>query len=124
MNTPIGTTTFAAILQHIVDQVPGAIGAIFADQLWNARETLLRDGRFAWIQKQRGLELYDLETDPGEHHDLAAAASERAAEGARRIGEFRNACPRLSMALHAGRGYPQALDPERLRALRALGYVQ
>jgi len=118
-----GGRTLAAMLRG-ADLGDGAAPAIFADQLWNARETLLRDGRFAWIQKQRGLELYDLETDPGEHHDLAAAAPERAAEGARRIGEFRDACPRLSMALHAGRGYPQALDPERLRALRALGYVQ
>jgi arylsulfatase A-like enzyme len=95
----------------------------FAEQLWGPRQTLLRTGSLAWVQKTTGLELYDVAADPHEQHDLAAARPAEVGEGARRIAAFREACARqaegLAASVTAG-----ALDPGRTEALRALGYIE
>jgi arylsulfatase A-like enzyme len=103
----------------------GALPAreVFAEQLWGPRQTLLRTDTRAWIQKESGLELYDVVADPTEQHDLAAARPEEAAEGGRRIAAFRKTCTLQSRALVASRT-TGALDPARTDALRALGYVE
>jgi arylsulfatase A-like enzyme len=96
--------------------------AVFAEQLWGARETLLRTQRHAWIERGQGLELYDVRQDPGEAHDLAAGEPERVADGRARLQAFREGCDARGRALGAGtQGLP--VDPERSRALRALGYT-
>ena len=98
---------------------------LFAEQLWwEPRHTLLRTARYAWIDKPGGLELYDLVNDPREQRNLGRERADLAAEGGRRIAEFRTACQRLQLALRSNGPTPTPLDPERVRALRALGYVR
>ena len=92
--------------------------AIFAEQLWGKRQTLLRTPGRAWVQKESGLELYDLDSDPGEHHDLARDEPAVAADGARRIAEFRARCAQQQQALRAGH-VAAPLDPDRTKAKRA-----
>jgi arylsulfatase A-like enzyme len=96
---------------------------IFSEQLWGARQTLLRTDTRAWIQKTTGLELYDIVADPNEQHDLATAHAAEAADGGRRIAAFREACARQAEGLQvsATAGAP---DPARTEALRALGYIE
>jgi arylsulfatase A-like enzyme len=96
---------------------------VFAEQLWGGRQTLLRDGRWAWIKTTKGTELYDMSVDPHQQKDLAASDAQRAADGDKRIDAFRKACAAEQQALRAG-GESAPLDPQRKRALEALGYVQ
>ena len=102
---------------------PSTEPRVFAEQLWGARQTLLRDGRWAWIKTPKGTELYDMSVDPHQQKDLAPSDAQRAADGDKRIDAFRKACAAEQQALRAG-GESAPLDPQRKRALEALGYVQ
>jgi arylsulfatase A-like enzyme len=62
-------------------------------------------------------QLFDVARDPRERRDLAAEQPERAAELERRIAEWRAQHTRAETA-------PEAISPEDLERLRALGYVQ
>jgi choline-sulfatase len=74
-----------------------------------------RVGRHKYIRAPRP-ELYDLLTDPGEEHDLAAREPERVAS--------MEAALEAALAANGERDSKQALDPETAERLRALGYVQ
>jgi arylsulfatase A-like enzyme len=94
---------------------------VVGEQLWGPRQTSLRDGRHTWITTDAGTALFDAEADPWEQHDRVAAEPELTARGRDAIAAFRTACKAQESALsHA----PGALDAERERALKALGYVQ
>ncbi len=102
----------------------GRTQPVFSEQLWGSRQTLLRTDHLAWIQKASGLELYDVRADPHEQHDLAAERPDVAAQGGRDIAAFRTACAQQAAALKSAVGTMPAIDPERERTLRALGYLE
>ena len=79
--------------------------------------TAVRDGRFKFIAAPRR-ELYDIEADPGELKDLAAA-NPRMADALER--GLRDMAGRT--AAQAVTQQPRAVDPEVEQQLRALGYV-
>jgi arylsulfatase A-like enzyme len=93
--------------------------AIYAESLyaahfgWGALR-MLRDGRFKFIEAPRP-ELYDLETDPTEAHNLA---NERLATAAALHRELQA----MNASVSAQTDISQ-LPLDRLRALEALGYV-
>ena len=79
--------------------------------------TTIQDGRYKWIEAPRP-ELYDLATDPGESHNLAAEDPERATAMAATLAR--------SLREQAGaqaRRAPQPVDAETAARLRALGYL-
>jgi len=121
---PPATFAGTSLLPWLRDGASPPRAALFAEQLWGPRQTLLRTPRHAWLQKSTGLELYDLGSDPTQQRDIAAEAPELAAEGARRIQRFRADCLTRRTAANIPGVPAQALDPERLEALRALGYVE
>jgi len=61
-------------------------------------------------------ELFDLDRDPDEHHDLSTQGEGRAADLAADLGAW-------SRALPAQTHGPKQLDPEKLRQLQGLGYI-
>jgi arylsulfatase A-like enzyme len=78
---------------------------------------MVREGRHKLIAEASGSELYDLERDPEERHDLAASAPERVAQLEARLAEWRS----------GGDGQAddaRSLDEEERRRLEALGYVE
>jgi hypothetical protein len=77
----------------------------------------------AWIVKKDRTEVYDLESDPGQQHDLAAAQTGLANAGRARVDVFRRQCSEVRDGLVSAPAAPP-LDPERRRALEALGYIQ
>jgi choline-sulfatase len=77
----------------------------------------VQDGRFKLVHAPRP-ELFDLQQDPREAHDLATEQPERVATLTRALEEMER---RLSNA-HAPAG-PRALDAETEERLAALGYV-
>ena len=82
---------------------------------WGARELLgLRTGRWLYIRSPRP-ELYDVDQDPGETRNLAAAQPEELARLGARLDALKGQDDPL-----AGRA---ATDPETAGRLRALGYV-
>jgi arylsulfatase A-like enzyme len=79
----------------------------------------LRDGRFKLIQRVEGkVELYDLEKDPGETVDLAAAGCED--DCRRLLAELRERLRALGPPRSTGAG---SFDAEEAEELRALGYL-
>jgi arylsulfatase A-like enzyme/Flp pilus assembly protein TadD len=77
---------------------------------------VLFDGDWKYIYGPRP-ELYDLATDPDEHHDLAAAEPQRADQLKRRLARFiqEHAAPHPVA--------PAQLDADSRRRLEALGYL-
>ena len=96
---------------------------VYSEQMWGKRQTLLRKGKWAWLETKSGLELYDMGTDPTQQHDLAATDAEVAARGAEEIRTFRQACHKIGVRLQSKVAAPP-LDAEREQALRALGYLE
>ena len=91
---------------------------------------VVREGRWKaiWNVAPERLELYDLASDPREQTDLAAREPERAARMRAAAEEWLAACqpaggerPLEGEGVGEGRG--EALDPEVLERLRALGYA-
>lgn len=71
------------------------------------------------------LELYDLETDPGERQDLAESDPETVRRLLRSLRALLGSSPCEAMQQAAqGRGATVGLDPESVEALRALGYLR
>ena len=93
---------------------------VYGDAYW-ARS--LRTGRWKTILSRLGedvrVQLYDLETDPGETNDLAPELPDRAATMVERIEQ-------LAAAAAAGSepGATAEFDPVTQERLRALGYVE
>lgn len=96
---------------------------IFGEQIWwGPRQTSLRDGARTWIQIDgSGVTLYEDATDPWEQRDRSREEPELARRGAQAITQFRTSC---QAAQQEWRKPPLGIDPERLRALRDLGYVE
>ncbi|MEA2602059.1 MAG: hypothetical protein QOF89_3051 [Acidobacteriota bacterium] len=76
-----------------------------------------------WMTSGRQ-ELYDLVRDPGETADLSASSPEKTAEGGRLLDRFEAEGDRARKRLGITRRERVPLDPEALKRLRALGYVQ
>jgi arylsulfatase A-like enzyme len=96
---------------------------VFSDQMWGKRQTVLRRGRWAWVQTATAFELFDMPADPTQQRDVAAAHPALAARGKARIAAYRKACTKTRLRLRSGkRAGP--LDPQRVRSLRALGYLE
>ena len=68
------------------------------------------------------LQLFDLQQDPGEEHDLAATDLLRAKYLAQQA--MRQRGENLALLARSGPQQIEQLDPETIRALRALGYIQ
>lgn len=100
--------------------------ATIGEQLWGPRQTALRDGAHTWITTAAGTAVFDVRDDPWERRDRAAEEPELAARGHERIAEFRRLCAERRGRLKTPKAptVPAAIDPERARALKALGYVQ
>jgi hypothetical protein len=94
---------------------------IVGEQLWGPRQTSLRDGRHTWITTETGTALYEDATDRWEQRDRAADEPDLAARGRDAIVAFRARCQTEMRELSKA---PVPMDPDRLRALKALGYVQ
>jgi tetratricopeptide (TPR) repeat protein len=79
--------------------------------------TAIRDGRYKFIRAPRP-ELYDVQRDPGETHDLASADPARAEAMARTLNTVLTRTTKTA-SKDAGR----KIDREAAEKLRALGYV-
>lgn len=91
----------------------------------------LRAGRFKYIVGPAGEELYDLEADPGERHDLLAAAPgpSNSPEGdppgrERELAAFRALAAEIAELRSRASAGSVALDAKTVRDLKALGYIQ
>ncbi len=83
---------------------------------WSPLEALT-DGRWMAIRAGSATELYDLDRDPQEQHDLAASQSSTATAFATRIDAIGKT------ARKAGREQAPAISADAEQRLRALGYV-
>ena len=81
---------------------------------------MLRTSRFKLIASERGVELYDLEQDPHEEHDLSSDRPELVASLKSKLEAWQSA--RTGVA--AGQATNPLLDREAREQLRALGYVE
>ena len=77
----------------------------------------ISDGHYKFIEAPER-ELYDLETDPGETHNLIASNPQRASALQRALRDLQT-----RSAGSAGLSAPRPVDPESEERLRALGYV-
>jgi tetratricopeptide (TPR) repeat protein len=75
------------------------------------------DGRYKFIAAPER-ELYDLQTDPGETHNLAASSPRRADALEQALRDLQTRSTGSSAAVA-----PRAMDPDAEERLRALGYV-
>ncbi len=113
--------SFAPLLEgRPAPRVPMA----FAENLFlNIRETLLRMGGHTWIAQGDRVAVYAVDSDPDQQHDLAAEQPALAKLGAIYIDGLRRSCDVVGGRLT--KEPPAApVDPERRRALEALGYLQ
>jgi hypothetical protein len=74
-------------------------------------------------RQAEAFELFDMTADPTQQRDVAAAHPDRAARGRARIAAYRKACAKTRQRLRSGRR-DGPLDPQRVRSLRALGYLE
>ena len=79
--------------------------------------TAIRDGRYHFIAAPRR-ELYDLQIDPGELHDIAADNPARADALERALGTFL-----AQVSANRAPAAPRPVDPDVEARLRSLGYV-
>lgn len=99
---------------------PAAPARFSGGNLYGLPAVLVEDGRWRFLLRANGMqELYDVTLDPLERHNVALANPE-ATERYRRVLE-----PQLAALMHTGEGATaQAITPEQLEALKALGYVR
>jgi arylsulfatase len=93
---------------------------------YDRRYRLLREGSFKLIETSKGeTHFYDLSTDPGETHDLAAerTAEVSAMQTSLAKVEQEIGLPALDAPLSANGATPE-LDPATREHLRALGYTE
>ena len=84
---------------------------------FNTVRRAIYDGKFKFIESSAGTrELYDLDTDAIEVHDLCAEQSGRCEAMHRGLMAWTGAMPVQT-------GAPQKLDPDTLQRLKSLGYV-
>ncbi|PYP42232.1 MAG: hypothetical protein DMD43_03680 [Gemmatimonadetes bacterium] len=107
-------------LLPVVEGGPGK-PAVLSRTVWDRPRYALRDERFKYFYDTRSGEerLFDLQADPGESRDEAAADPLRAAY-------FRQALHQwiLGLGRRAGAAEEGALTPEQRENLCALGYIQ
>jgi arylsulfatase A-like enzyme len=102
-----------AVLAEVHSSSDGA-GSVEAGVTWRARW----DGSEKLLASDDGeRRLYDLDRDPDERHDLAAARPDDMARAAHALEQAFAALPR------PGPATPVEIDPGTLEALRAMGYV-
>jgi arylsulfatase A-like enzyme len=94
-----------------------------AEQLLGQRVTMLRTETHAFVLTDDRIQVFDPRVDPSQTHDLSAADPVTAAEGRARVQAVRTECERVRETL-GPRGASVPIDPERRRALEALGYAQ
>jgi hypothetical protein len=99
---------------------PAAPARFSGGNLYGLPAVLVEDGPWRFLLRANGVqELYDVARDPLERHNVAVANPE-VAERYRRVLE-----PQLAALMHTGQGATaQAITPEQLEALKALGYVR
>ncbi len=111
------------------DEAAGAAGAggsggesrmrFSEGNLYGLPAVLLEDERWRFILRANGaMELYDVVEDPAERHNRVLEQPELV-ERYRAVLE-----PRLAVFLENRAGEAAKLDPETLKALQALGYLQ
>ena len=102
-------------------------GAVDGYANWpRAHEWALKSGRFKLIRREHAggdatHELFDLEADPRERHDLAVGDPQRVADLTQRLLSLREVCRGYLSSLEAGQEV--VLDEETRRNLEALGYL-
>ncbi len=122
------------LLAHELPDVPVVTEAVRRTQaaMVSGRWKLVRTERSLFLtdafERPAGtLELYDLEQDPGERHDLSSAEPDRVRELVARLDDWlvshRAPPPRQAPAPRPGTEAP-APRPDTLDDLRALGYVE
>ena len=80
-----------------------------------------QDGRFKYLRSITGFEeLYDLQHDPGELHNLIAEQPDRARRLADYIDQWREAVPKFEISQQLS---APEIDPAAARALQSLGYI-
>ncbi len=117
---PLPSFTGQSLVPLLRRDIPST-RVVVGEQLWGPRQTSLRDGTHTWIMTTAGTAVYDSAADPWEQHDLVPHRAELAAQGGRAIAEFRSGCSPGHDVRVPSFG---AVDPERSRALKSLGYIQ
>jgi arylsulfatase A-like enzyme len=127
--TANGAAATAETSRIAVTEYFGPDPSVAAQLLASPDETIRRravpriavtDGRFKLIRSADGREeLYDLESDPGELHDLI----ERRPEGAVRLGRYLDDWSRRVRPREPRESDRAGASPEVLKSLRGLGYV-
>ena len=129
----VGAPGFAvqgrSLLPEIGGQEPAGARLVFSERSllpfskqmrWRSLEQFsVQNGRYKLILSTpfARTQLYDLRDDPGEAHDLAHALPAVEAE-------LRGALERWRASLAATGDTSATVPPEKVRALRALGYVE
>ncbi len=86
------------------------------------RSVIFRDFKYVKSLRSGREELYDLESDPGELHDLSLERPEVVEQARALLEAERVRSQELRAALGLQKTAPDALDPDTLRLLRGLGY--
>jgi choline-sulfatase len=116
--TPL-TAVFSTILNAVgVGQAPPPVRPIYSESLyplyhfgWSDLRSLT-DGRFHFIASSSRAELFNLQTDAAEQHDVSASERRTLTSMRDELAKYGNAIPQLG-----------EVDPETARQLAALGYV-
>jgi arylsulfatase A-like enzyme len=94
---------------------------VFSERIKGERRFALQSGRWKYIRKPGGEELYDLERDPGEQHNVAAQHEPLLRDLRHQMGQLLQRNEGLARELQAGEVFD--LDQETREQLEALGYL-
>jgi arylsulfatase A-like enzyme len=87
----------------------------------------VHEGPEMWWDRDRGAvpeALYDLRSDPGETNNVASRNPDQLARLRRYAENMRQSSEQISMLTRPERQQQKAVDPELLKRLRSLGYLQ
>lgn len=123
---PASCTEGESLLRVLADDGPFARRAILAqDKLFRATWAITQgELKLIYHRREATASLFDLRSDPGERRDLASARPDEVRRLRDLAEENLRRTDLAARAFPAAAGADPVLDPETLRKLRALGYLQ